>query len=133
MGKLMICELVTGTIVERFDTQPGVLGSQYATLCARAPLLRHGEFDVNLIQTRQFEGGMTSAGGLVPRQSLAELVLLQSEMHEKLYDQTTHELSLDWVLSFQAKWAQWVAAFVRAQRTTGNAIVDSFVAIHWQW
>ena len=133
MGRLIECELGTDTIFQRVDTQPGVLGSQYATLCARPPLLRHGEFDVNLIQTRQFEGGVTSTGGLVPRQSLAELVLLQSEMHDKLYDQTTHELSLDWFLSFQAKWAQWVAAFVRAQRTTGNAIVDSFVAIHWQW
>ena len=65
--------------------------------------------------------------------SLAELVLLQSEIQKTIYDVSIDQLLFDWLTTTQAKWAHWVMGVIKDQGATGNAVVETFVAVHWQW
>jgi hypothetical protein len=105
----------------------------YATLCGLPPYFKFGEFDAEL-RARPFDDHNQNKELAFGNQPLLlRLVLLQSELLKQIHEGTTDTLSTDFVLRFEAKWTNWLDAFIGEQRSTGSRLADNFCNVHYHW
>jgi hypothetical protein len=104
----------------------------YATLCGLPPYFKFGDFDAEVRRRPCDDSNKTDfVFGTEPR--LLRLVLLQSELLTQIHDETADTLSTDFVLQFEAKWTNWLDAFIGEQRSTGSRMADNFCNVHYHW
>jgi hypothetical protein len=103
----------------------------YSTLCGLPPYLKHGDYDLALNPRPDPTAPQEIAFGSQPL--LTHLVLLQSELLKQIHEGTTDTMSTDFVLRFEAKWTNWLDAFIAQQRSTGSTLADNFCTVHYHW
>ncbi len=103
----------------------------YSTLCGLPPYLKYGDYDVSLTPHSEAAARRDFAFGSQPL--LIRLVLLQSELLKQIHEGTTDTMSTDFVLRFEAKWTNWLDAFIAQQRSTGSLMADNFCNVHYHW
>ncbi|BEJ13130.1 hypothetical protein CspHIS471_0303040 [Cutaneotrichosporon sp. HIS471] len=110
-----------------------VLYSHYWTtaLTGRPPLIRPGEFENMTFRSRPVPEDQAVV--LVPRRSLMELLVLNTQLMMNLHDSRNARLSLDWLLRIEDRWDTWCATWVSQGRTTGNKVTDPFLSVLWDW
>jgi hypothetical protein len=105
----------------------------YATLCGLPPYFKFGEFDAELRARPLDDHNQNKELAFGNQPLLLRLVLLQSELLKQIHEGTTDTLSTDFVLRFEAKWTNWLDAFIGEQRSTGSRLADNFCNVHYHW
>jgi hypothetical protein len=83
----------------------------YSTLCGLPPYLKHGDYDLALNPRPDPTAPQEIAFGSQPLLTM----------------------STDFVLRFEAKWTNWLDAFIAQQRSTGSTLADNFCTVHYHW
>jgi hypothetical protein len=94
-------------------------------------MIKPGEFISLSVQYRSASEDTDIA--IVPRRSMVEILLLNTQLFSHIWDSKNPTMSMDWMLRMEERWDNWVSTWIQEGQTSGLLKADYFIHSIWEW